>query len=219
MTTLLILMIPSWALAQNEETDVFVIEDVILKESLRKQGNAAELPARFQQRQVQPKSSPAQKQEEVSPEQIKILKQQITQLQKEMEALKEQRQQDKTSIPKLVIAKELKDPKVMGDIGRFRITEGEVSAQTKRMGMDRERRQIPALQICTTMADINRMDSDDLSFLGFDQNSAKDIIEAREKLGDFKSSKQLEAIAGVDKNLINSLKDNIIAIREQRLAE
>ncbi|MCO4754117.1 MAG: helix-hairpin-helix domain-containing protein [Bacteriovoracaceae bacterium] len=214
MAILLILTFPTHLWAQEDKTDVYVIEDVILRESLRKQDNTAQTPSRFDQRPVA-----QQRQEQVDPAQVDKLQKQVSELQKEVERLKQQQQRDKSDTHMVEIGRKLMKPKLMGDIGRFRITEGQVSAQTKKGEMESEEKQIPGLQVCTTMADVNRMSQQDFEFLGFDQDSAKDIVAARENLGEFKSSKQLEAIAGVDKSLINSLKDNIIAIREQRLAE
>ena len=69
------------------------------------------------------------------------------------------------------------------------------------------------------MADVNRLEKEDFVFLGFDEEVAQNILDARERLGEFKSSKQITAIEGVAPELFKTLEDEIIAVREQRLAE
>lgn len=191
------------AWAQADKSDVYIVEDLIIEESMKKQGNM----------------DIKQRQEQTTTKQIKELQQKVAGLQKELIELKKQRQMSMNKVVEVEVGHDIKEKKIKGELGRFTIAEGRAQTMVKMAEDKTDKRELPALQVCATMADVNRLSKDDFVFLGLDEQSAQRVIDARERMGQFSSSKQLNAITGVDADLLNTLRPEIMAISEQRFAE
>tara|TARA_B100000212_G_scaffold18239_1_gene12304 strand:+ start:703 stop:1320 length:618 start_codon:yes stop_codon:yes gene_type:complete len=189
--------------AQENKSDVYIVEDIIMEESLKKQGQK---PQR-------------QKQESQAMNKLKELQEQVADLKEEVTELKSQKQAMVDKVVEMQVEHNLQGQRVKGRLGRFMISEGKARAMVRTEQNTTKNKMLPALQVCATMADVNRLTKEDLIFLGMSEPIANQVLEVRNRRGQFSSSKQLNSIAGVDQELIETIRPGIMAISEQRFAE
>jgi len=93
----------------------------------------------------------------------------------------------------------------------------EVEYTTKRQVTETvlKERDIPTIQICETKANINEMDKDDFTALGFDPDAADKIVKAREQKGSFSSVDDLSQIEGVPAGTIGQLRNDLGVMQAQ----
>lgn len=105
-----------------------------------------------------------------------------------------------------------------GKIGGTSVEKGETSVKIKeRQRVTRtliEKEQIPTAKICEERADINRMNEKDFSALGFDQKTAKQIIQTRKQKGGFQSVDELAQVQGIDQSKLQELEPNLTAAKK-----
>lgn len=209
--------------------------DPIMRESLAKQGipgPAFEQERRPQeQRQKQEQSAKQEREQDqftISQKQVEGLQNKVQALQRQVDRLKkDQRQRQQTAsseesqnkITRVVVGDGLRDAKERGKIGRYAIMEGTTTAQAYQLAQTPTEKEVPALQVCATLADVNRMNKEDFVFMGFDEQVAEEILEARRLLGNFSSSKQITAVEGVEPEAFDKVRESVIAIEAQRLSE
>lgn len=68
---------------------------------------------------------------------------------------------------------------------------------------------IPTIQTCESKADINRMKSEDFQAIGFDQNAAQKIIQARDQQGNFQSVDDLSRVQGISQDTFAQVKQDL----------
>jgi DNA uptake protein ComE-like DNA-binding protein len=68
---------------------------------------------------------------------------------------------------------------------------------------------IPTIQICETKADINAMDQAAFRALGFDQQTAQRIVQAREQRGRFNSVDELGQVQGVPSGTLSQVRGDL----------
>ncbi|MCM2321850.1 MAG: helix-hairpin-helix domain-containing protein, partial [Oligoflexia bacterium] len=79
--------------------------------------------------------------------------------------------------------------------------------------------QMPTVKICEERADVNRMDKEDFIAVGFSQEAAQNILQARSQRGGrFGSLAELGQIAGVDQGLLKQLEPELGLSGEQTAA-
>lgn len=199
--------------------------DPIMSESLERQGVPGPAYGRqAQETQKQRQQEPQEAQKiEIQRQELKKLQVQVQALQKQVEKLKKPQKQRQTEqekkVSRVMIEQGLRSAERAGTIGRYGIMKGTATAKAWKVGDPPEEREVPALQVCATMADLNRMSEQDLAFIGLDPAAAKEVIDARRLLGSFRSSKQLKVVEGVSDKLYDMLDESVIAIEPDRLAE
>lgn len=213
--------------------------DPIMRESLSRQGVPAPPFESAPERQAQQEDKQQQQQMvEVSQEELQKLRKQIQALQRQVDKLKtrqqaqeqrsqetkegqktEQKKQDE-KVTRVSIQQGLRNAEKVGEFGRYGIMAGTTTAKAWKLGDTADEREVPALQVCSTLADVNRMSAQDFVFMGLEPAVAKEVIQARELLGKFSSSKQITAVEGVEPETFETLRQSVIAVDlEERLAE
>lgn len=191
-----------------------VEDDVIMRESLKKQG----VPAPLSMEQRQESGQEIQQQIEDMQNRIQALQRQVDKLKDRDKQMRQEESEPVGAVTRVEIKNGLRAAKEKGAIGKYSIMEGKASATAFKKTEESSERSIPALQICATMADANRMSEEDFAFMGFDPKTSKKIVESRDMLGGFTSSKQISEVEGVTPQDFQVAADYMIAIKE-KLAE
>jgi competence protein ComEA len=83
----------------------------------------------------------------------------------------------------------------------------EVRKQTTRVETEKE--SIPTVEEKHVRADINRMDLNDFVALGVPQDTARSIVQFRDKNGKFRSLEDLRRVPGVSEGWLSQYRDRL----------
>lgn len=222
-------------------------DDMIMSESLKRQGmprgsyatsNNQSNNAQSAQRQVETQENAPITKESVQKmeEQIEVLERKVDRLEKNLARARSARRQEQKEYGKsaqkdsgekmkakklegLVFSRELTSPLDRGTIGKFSVHEGKAEAIASYEKAPIETRSIPALKVCTVMADANKMSVEDFAFMGLSRDAAMNAVSSRMRRGEFSSSKDLAEVDGIGPANYDNLEDKIIAIQSERFSE
>lgn len=183
--------------ANGELTGESINNDPIMLESLERQGMGYALQKEMAQPQRQEENI---KQENVEQEQeIKTLNKKILALQRQVDELKKQNQQPPKNeqareVVKVSMDPNLKAVKAEGRIGKFSVSQGDATAKVIAANGELSLREMPALKVCATMADANKLSKADFLFLGLGDEVSDKIIQRRGLQEGFKSSDEIKSL-------------------------
>lgn len=203
-------------------------DDIIMRESLQRQGYP---PSANPLNEIQEQVETSEQTNKELLNKINILEAKVQKMEKELTTVQRQEEKIKKDIKKekklklprvtkVIIDENLKGAKVAGEIGKYSILSGKANALVFKDNQETPTsREVPALKLCATMADANRLSPSDLEHLGFDKQSADKILKERLLTGEFTSSKEIKEVLGIDQQAYEVLQDSIIAIPENSLSE